>query len=230
MTSNTWLQLTPAGAPPPYTGIWAPAWAADPDTGRCYLTGGATAPGGGTLNSVFVYDALINQWVTPLPAFTSPRDFHAAFTYTRPADGYKMLCVAGGINIDSVVYNSTQCYEFASGVWHSENLDIGSLPLPLWGMGYTKADTGAGDQLWIINGVADYNLHPGTWAFDVNLNQWVYKGALESGTFYRTSAVTLDGRVYHVGGSAGGFSASGLSDKFGGVWEPLRVYLPLILK
>ncbi len=231
MSSNTWSQLTPAGTPPPHTGIWAPAWAADPDTGCCYLTGGGTAPGGGTLNTVFVYDAFSNQWLTPLPGFTSPRDFHAAFIYSRPADGYKMLCIAGGTNIDSVVFASTQCYEFPSGVWHSENLDMGSLPTPLWGMGFTKADTAVGDQLWLINGADDsFALYPGSLAFDVNSNKWIDKGPLESGTFYRTSAVHLDGSVYHVGGSTGGFSYSGLSDKYTGLWLPWHVYLPMIMK
>jgi len=231
MSSNTWSQLTPAGTPPPHTGIWAPAWAADPDTGRCYLTGGGTAPGGGTLNTVFVYDAFSNQWLAPLPGFTSPRDFHAAFIFSRPADGYKMLCIAGGTNIDSVVFASTQCYEFPSGVWHSENLDMGSLPTPLWGMGFTKADTAVGDQLWLINGADDsFALYPGSLAFDVNSNKWIDKGPLESGTFYRTSAVHLDGSVYHVGGSTGGFSYSGLSDKYTGLWLPWHVYLPMIMK
>jgi hypothetical protein len=230
ITSNTWVQLTPLGTPPPYAGIWAPAWAADPDTGRCYLTGGATTPGGGNLSTVYVYDALSNQWLTPLPGFTTPRNFHAAFIYTRPSDGYKMLCVAGGINIDSEIFNSTQCYEFPGGNWHSENVDMGILPTPLWGMGYTKAVTATGDQLWLVNGVDETTLYPGTWFFDVNSSKWVDKGPLESGTFYRTSAVTLDGTVYHVGGSTGGFSASGLSDKYTGIWLPWYVNLPLIIK
>ncbi|MDF1520920.1 MAG: hypothetical protein P1P73_10635, partial [Brevefilum sp.] len=67
-------------------------------------------------------------------------------------------------------------------------------------------------------------------AFDVNSNSWIDKGPLESGTFYRTSAVTLDGTIYHVGGSAGGFSPSGLSDKYAGLWLPWHIYLPLIMK
>jgi hypothetical protein len=49
---------------------------------------------------------------------------------------------------------------------------------------------------------------------------------LESGMFYRTAAVTLNGTIYHIGGSTGGFSPSGLSDKY----VNYLIYLPLTTK
>ena len=54
METTTWAQEAPTGTPPSYDGIWAPAWAADEANGICYLTGGATTPGGGDLSSVYV--------------------------------------------------------------------------------------------------------------------------------------------------------------------------------
>ena len=81
MDTNTWTQETPSGTPPPYTGIWAPSWVADPDSGLCYMTSGATTPGAGNLSTVYVYNAVTNAWLPELPAFTSVRDFHAAFLF-----------------------------------------------------------------------------------------------------------------------------------------------------
>ena len=98
MDTNVWTSQTPSGTPPPYTGIWAPSWVADTDSGICYMTGGATTAGGGNLATVYVYDTIGNAWLPELPAFTSVRDFHAAFLFTRPSDSHRLLCVAGGNN------------------------------------------------------------------------------------------------------------------------------------
>ncbi len=73
-------------------------------------------------------------------------------------------------------------------------------------------------------------IYSGTWYYDVTMNAWVDAGPLESGEFYRTSAVTLYGIVYHVGGSTGGFSPSGLSDRFVGNWVPWHTFMPTIMK
>jgi hypothetical protein len=49
---------------------------------------------------------------------------------------------------------------------------------------------------------------------------------LQSGDFFRTSAVTLDNVVYHVGGSLGGFNYAGKADKYIG----FRLYIPCASK
>ncbi len=110
MTSGAWTQMAPGGTAPAQTAIWAPAWVADPDTGLCYMNGGATTPGTGDLKTTYVYDALNNTWLDPLPEMASARDFHAAFIFNRPADGHKMLCVAGG-NSNNAGLSSTQCID-----------------------------------------------------------------------------------------------------------------------
>jgi hypothetical protein len=214
IASNTWTQESPAGTAPPFSGVWAPAWVADEGSSRCYLTGGATSPGGGNLASVYVYDAAGNQWLPPLPDFSTARDFHAAYLFERAGNGGKHLCVAGGITAVSVPLDSTQCYDFFSASWNTENADLGQLPLAWWGMGYTMRSTASGDQLWMVNGVDEaFQLHGQNWFYDLVTDTWRYVGPLVSGKFYRTSSVTLDGNVYHVGGSTGGFTYSGLADK-----------------
>jgi hypothetical protein len=225
MDTNAWNGLTPTGTPPAYTGIWAPSWVADTATGLCYMTGGATAPGNGNLSTVYVYNAVTNNWLPALPNFTSARDFHAAFLFTRPADSHKLLCVAGGLS--GVVRESTQCYDLNTASWHAENADLGVLPTGWWGMGYTQSPTANGARLWMVNGAdAAYALYDQAWFYSVATNTWVNTGSLQSGVFYRTSAVTLNGTAYHIGGSSGGFSPSGLSDKFVG----FPIYLPSIKK
>ncbi|HNT53606.1 MAG TPA: hypothetical protein PKG95_02775 [Anaerolineaceae bacterium] len=214
MDTNTWLQETPGGTPPSENAIWAPSWVADEANGLCYLTGGATTPGGGDLAKVYVYDAVANAWLAPLPDFTSVRDFHAAYLFTRPADSHPLLCVAGGVNAANAFLDSTQCYDFTTAAWEAENATLGATPFAWWGMGYTQRTVNAG-ELWLVAGAdGTGSLTNQTWYYSVTDSTWYDYGPLESGAFYRTAAVTLDDMVYHVGGSIGSFSPSGLSDIF----------------
>lgn len=211
MDTNAWTQETPGGTPPAYTGIWAPAWVADTDTGICYMTGGATTPGAGNLATVYVYDTIGNAWLPELPHFTSVRDFHAAFLFNRPSDSHDLLCVAGGNN--GVGMSSTQCFDFNTAVWSPENADLGALPGSLWGMGYTQRVTPGGEQLWMLGGVYNGTIVNQTWYYNVSSGTWMDGGFFPSSPVYRTAAVTLNNDVYHVGGSTGGFAPTGLSDK-----------------
>ncbi len=211
MATNTWTQETPSGTPPPYTGIWSPSWVADPESGLCYMTGGATTPGAGNLSTVYVYNTNTNSWWPPRPEFSTVRDFHAAFLYIRPSDGHKLLCVAGGNN--GAALTSTQCHDLLEGSWNSENADLGALPGSLWGMGYTKRVTPEGEQLWMLGGSFNTIITNQTWYYDVSSGTWMDGGFFPSSPVYRTAAVTLNNDVYHVGGATSGFSYTGLSDK-----------------
>lgn len=215
MISNVWTNETPSGTPPGQTGIWAPAWVADPATGYLYITGGATAPGGGNLSTVYVYNPATNAWLAPLPNFTTARDFHAAFIFTHPATGHKMLAVAGGTNASAVVFTSTQCYDFVTGVWNAENADIPALPQGWWGMGYAHNVVGADHHLWLVGGAdAGFAIIPGSAYYDVTAGTWVDGGVYHATPVYRTSAAVLNGEVYKISGSSGGFSPTGLSSKY----------------
>ena len=227
MATNIWAQEIPGGTAPPLTGIWAPSWVADESAGYCYMTGGATEPGGGDLATVYIYNAAANQWETPMPNFTTPRDFHAAFLFTRPSDAHKLLCVAGGLDNTNAVFSSTQCFDFATDIWGAENADLGALPLATWGMGYTQSPSTNGSKLWLVNGVgSDFNLHGQNLYYHVGTSTWVNTGSLESGTFYRTAAIAVENKVYHIGGSEGGWSPSGLAD----VYEEVMMFLPVITR
>ncbi|MGV8039660.1 MAG: hypothetical protein AB2L07_06140 [Thermoanaerobaculaceae bacterium] len=211
MATTTWAQETPSGTAPVQTGIWAPAWAADAETGTCYLTGGATTPGPGTLATVYVYDPATNAWLTPLASFATVRDYHAAWVF-RDATNRKLLCVAGGNTTSSVQLASTQCYDFTAGTWGAEDADIGPLPATLWGMGYAQKVHEGATQLWVTAGVRASAVSATTSFFDVAAGVWADGGTLASGAVYRTSAVTLDNEIYSLGGSIGSFSYTGLAN------------------
>jgi N-acetylneuraminic acid mutarotase len=212
MAANTWQQETPDGAAPP-AGIWAPAWAKDAETSRCYLTGGASSSGGGDLTSVFVYDPAANAWLTPLPGFTTPRDFHAAFVWRKPEVNQKYLCVAGGTTAGLGATDSTQCYDFATGAWNAENADLPALPGGWFGMGYAMRTRNNAPQLWLIGGSLDQGIDGRAYFYDAGLGAWLYGGMLATDPVYRTSAVTLDNDIYQVGGSVSGFSNTGNANK-----------------
>lgn len=216
MAANVWANESPSGTPPPYSGIWAPAWVTDPETGYMYITGGATASGGGNLTTVYVYDPATNAWLAPLPNFTTPRDLHAAFIFTHPGTGHKMLAIAGGVDINSVVFSSTQCYDFVTGIWNAENADIPPLPEARWGMGYTHNIIGLEHQLWLIGGVdaSFVVILPGSVYYDPLSGMWIDGGVYHTTPVYRTSAIAFEGDVYKISGSSGGFAYTGLSSKY----------------
>jgi len=210
MATTTWAQETPGGTAPAQTGIWAPAWASDAETGYCYLTGGATTAGAGNLTTTYVYDPATNTWLTQLPNFTSVRDYHAAWVF-RDATNRKLLCVAGGNNGAGMA--STQCYDFAAATWGAENADIGPLPADLWGMGYAQKVHEGATQLWVTAGVRADAITAATSFFDVVAGVWADDGNLASGAVYRTSAVTSDNEIFNLGGSIGGFSYTGVASR-----------------
>jgi hypothetical protein len=212
METNTWTNLSPSGTPPSYTGIWAPAWAYSQETGHCYLTGGANTPGGGNLTTVYVYDPVANAWMAALPNFTSQRAFHAAWTFGEGSD--HLLCVGGGVDAASVVLSNTQCYNFDTNTWGGVNSDIPALPLGLWGMGYTVTNPMSGVKLWILGGAdSDFALHYNTYYYDASLGDWESSGPFVTSPAYRLSTANLDGKVYKIGGSTGGFDYTGLADR-----------------
>ena len=215
MDENVWTNETPAGTAPAQTGIWAPAWVADPETGYLYITGGAINPGGGDLTTVYVYDPENNEWLDPLPNFNSERAFHAAFIFNHPVTGHKMLAVAGGVNVSSVALKSTQCYDFVTNQWNEENADIPELPYVIWGMGYAHNIIKENSQLWLVAGAdASFDPLPNSLYYDVNADEWIDGGIYHVSPVYRNSAIALDGNVYKIGGATSGFTTTGLSSKF----------------
>ncbi len=197
MDTNVWsTPPLPAGFPP--GGIWAPDIVCDPATNHCYITGGATSSGGGNLTTAYDYDVAANT-ITPLPPFTTARDFHASFLY-----GGK-LCIAGGVDASTTVFASTQCYDFGLGAWGAENADVAALPLPMWGMGDGVLNLG-GTPTPVLAGGADASFS--TILADVltyDGASWNVAASLPNAVF-RAEGETVGDLFYLAGGSIGGFS------------------------
>lgn len=210
MATNVWTNEAPAGTAPAQTGIWAPSWVVDPYTGLLYITGGATVPGGGDLTTVYVYDPTANAWQTPLPNFTTARDFHAAFIYVDPVTGHRMLAVVAGVDAASTYLTSTQCYDFTSGVWNVENADIPAVSVGHFGMGYTQRFSGrSGEELWMIGGADAVGLVTNSTYFDVDSGTWMDGGVYSTTPVYRNAAAALNDKIYKISGSEGSFTYTG---------------------
>ena len=213
MDANTWSEVTPGGASPLHDGIWAPAWAFDPEEQLCYLTGGSNTPDSyGNLSSVYVYDPVGNVWEDPLPDFDSKRNYHAALILDQ---GGKKLCVVGGVRTSDAL-SSTQCFDLddPGPTWADENADLGPLPGTWWGMGYSdKWHLGTDHQLWLTAGVRDGAITDQTLYYDVASGAWLSGGALPSGAVYRGGVATLNNELYHIGGATGELNYVGWSDR-----------------
>ncbi len=202
--TNTWALVGATGTP---ADRWAPDWAYDPETNLCYVTGGATLPGGGNLTATYVFDPVANAF-TPLGSFTSARDFHTSWIGT--IDEVKYLCLGGGVNSGGIMIQATQCYDLsqaAPGVWNAENAQIAMLPTDPFGAadGVLHAETG--DQFWYVGGAiqAGFALSDEAWFWDTADSAWHSAG--HTGIpVYRVEGDFFNGDFYQIGGSLGGFS------------------------
>ena len=123
---------------------------------------------------------------------------------------------------------STQCYDFAEAEWQPENANLGELPEPIYGIGYTQYPAENSLALWIVAGMGELgSITDQTWFYSVPDGEWLSGGPLRSGAYYRSGVTALNGRIYHVGGSStNGFTPSALSD----VYVPSENFLPMILQ
>jgi hypothetical protein len=227
----------------PYPGVFAPAWAYDPEAGLCYLTGGGESPdppNQNTRSTVYVYDPKNNSWPSRLPNFSTTRKLHAAFIFTSPGNKHKLLCVAGGISTyfsSDTPLSSTQCYDLTAGnALQAENAALGPLPATRWGMGYAqRLHGGTYPQLWLMAGVLpNGQVSKSTLFYDVNGGGWREGGDLISGVAYRNSAVTLNNdEIIKLGGLVE-LSQVCSADRYqvcsGCLWWTDQVFLPLMLK
>ncbi len=195
-SSSYWTRAPlPDGFPP--NGIWAHDIACDDASNTCYITGGASAPGGGDLTILYAYDVGGNT-VTPLPPFTSPRAHHASFLLGG------LLCIAGGIDVNDTALDSTQCYDIAAASWRPENTDLGPLPGTLWGMADATMDIDGAPRPVMAAGI--YNDGPpGTHLLWHDGAAWRYDSPFVTGA-YRAEADVFDDEMFLVGGSTGGMT------------------------
>lgn len=207
--NDSWTTFPfPAGFPG--GGLWQPDIVSMlQHTGEnvCYISGGATAPGGGNTSALYAYypDTMT---VTNLGSFTfHPAGFnHHASWYVPHIDA---ICVGGGADVNSVVLSGTQCYDRPSGAFRPPNSGLGPLPEP-WCCGADgwKYSTGGHYQLWLYNGAdqnlsliqksAYWNLGSGGWQYGPVPQHAVYR--LEGDFYGRPLNVT-----WESGGDTGGF-------------------------
>jgi uncharacterized repeat protein (TIGR01451 family) len=121
IATDTWEEWpVPAGFPA--NGIWAHDVANDYDRNLCYITGGASVPGGGDLTSFYIYDPVSNT-VEQGPDFDSPRAFHSSWYYED------MLCIGGGVDAPGTFLDSTQCAMFVTCPAVEANIEVTAPPL-----------------------------------------------------------------------------------------------------
>jgi PKD repeat protein len=197
IADDTWTARS-VPSPLPSNGIWHPDIASDPAHNVCYISGGATFPGLGDLNTLYAYYPATHS-VQQLPGFTTARAYHASWFIPQWGEqGY--VCIAGGGNLTDRL-DSTQCYDVASATWRPENADLGAL-LHAWD---TMADAlkvvNGTPQLWIMGGVVGAFQTSETAYYAVGPDVWMTGPHLPYAV-YRPEADTLEDEVYVVGGDA----------------------------
>jgi len=213
LDADVWTKKTPSGTAPAQTGIYMPALVTDEETGYCYITGGATASGGGTLTTVYRYNPATNAWLSALPSFTTARNMHASFVFTRPADNHKLLCVVGG-DSGGTALSSTQCYDFTTNAWNAENADLPALASTWKSMGYSPLrQIGLNWQLWLGGGMVGGAASRALSYYDVNAGAWVAAGNFPGTARYRATLARLENELYVVGGTTNGTNWTGLTDR-----------------
>lgn len=209
INANSWSTFAfPPGFPA--GGLWAPDIVSMyQHTGEnvCYISGGATTPGGGNTNALYAYNPA-TQAVTNLGNF-SYLPTGIAFHFSWYVPWVNGICAGGGVDANSVVSGDTQCFDLDTGLFNGVNADLGPLPQPWWGGGDAWMDGGQ-YEIWGVNGVDA--------AFALLQKSFYWDGsALVYGPdplygVYRMEADNFAGSIFAANGSTGGFSPSTLEE------------------
>lgn len=111
--SNTWVELTPTGGPPPARVIHTAVW--DPVNNQMLVFGGdGYSTPSSDLNDLWAYRPGSNTWVpiSPATVLPSPRDGHTAVWDPTNAQ----MLIFGGFN-GGVEFNDLWAYRPASNTW-----------------------------------------------------------------------------------------------------------------
>jgi hypothetical protein len=175
----------------------------------CYLSGGATQPGGGQTRDLWVYypaNPGVGSYLGNFPD-SHPFNFHASW-YVPWVGAQGSICVAGGIDFNSQINDATQCYDLATSSFRTPNADLGPLPEPWWGMADGWQVYQGQYQIWMANGVAqDGSLLP------ISVYASATSGGFQPGpdvpiALYRGEGDGWVDSFYMIDGSEGGFSYS----------------------
>ncbi|MGC9025467.1 MAG: PKD domain-containing protein, partial [Chloroflexia bacterium] len=220
IATNSW-DTPPVPVGFPANGLWA----ADMEsiwrwTGQnvCYISGGATAPGGGNQSTLYEYHPDTNT-VVNLGNFTlhpAGFDFHASW-YVPWIGSAGAICVGGGVDSGSVVFPDTQCYDIEAGAFNAPNADLGPMLEGVWGTADGVLYENGDYLLYVADGAdAYFSLWPRSMYYSRNDGQWHY-GPNPLYSVYRVEGDNVgDGAgcdFYVVTGSAGGFSPTTYNER-----------------
>lgn len=205
----------------------------------CYLSGGATQPGGGETRNLWFYDPASNSG-NELGQFFSGNEpqylpqvwfnFHASWYVPWIGTGGG-ICVAGGLDHNSQLSKHTQCYDLASGTFNAVDDDLNQLPVYWWGMADGWAVRDGRYQLWMANGVGgdSFNFYPRSLYFEEGDTVFQY-GPDVPEPLYRLEGTGFDGRFVTVQGSNGGFVGTDRHFWLSACPTCHQIYLPLVLR
>jgi hypothetical protein len=203
----------------------------------CYLSGGSDQEGGGRTKDLWVYTPTVNvaSYIGPFTDTVPPCDetsvfnFHASWYVPWVGDG-GAICVAGGVDHNHQINNSTQCYDLNTGQFREPGADLGTLPEPWWGMADGWQITDEGYELWIANGVAqDGTLLPASAYIREDMPNFAYGPEIPHG-LYRLEGDAWEGQFYTLNGSRGGFWYSEFSLHMAPCPTCHSLHLPLTLR
>jgi len=155
VTLDVW-DTPPVPAGFPANGIWAHdivSMASITGENVCYLSGGATTPGGGDLSDLWAYYPATNM-IFNRGSFThipDGFDFHASW-FVPWIGAAGAICVGGGVDLNGVEYADTQCYYLAEQAFNYPDWDLGLLPEPWWAMADGWKVHEGEYQIWIVDG------------------------------------------------------------------------------
>lgn len=242
ITADSWYtRPIPGFFPPSYIGHWGfdvvsllnnPA--VKPgivDRNMCYLSGGNNEkPGGGTTKNLWRYDPETNggQYVGNFAGGVW-FNFHASWYVPWVGDN-GAICVAGGVDHNNQINNTTQCYDLKTGTFNGLDADLGPLPEPWWGMADGWQIYQGQYQIWMANGVAQN----GT-LLPISAYASATSGGIQSGPevpvgLYRVEGDGWVDSFYMIGGAAGGFNSSRYNQLLVRCPWCSETFVPLVLR
>ncbi|MFQ5420463.1 MAG: hypothetical protein ACE5EY_08885 [Anaerolineae bacterium] len=232
ITHKSWYtETTPAGYPA--EGRWGHDIVSMlQHTGEnvCYLSGGSTEEGGGRTKDLWRYQPETNT-ANYLGAFPASIwfGFHASW-YVPWIGNAGGICVAGGVDHNHQINDSTQCYDIQGNTFNTLNSDLGALPEPWWGMADGWAVHDGAYQIWLANGVAqDGTLLPVSAYLQEGMANFAGGPEIPVG-MYRLEGSAWNNQFYTLNGSRGGFGYSEFTLNLGPCPICNELFLPVTVR
>jgi hypothetical protein len=207
-------------------------------TNVCYLSGGSDREGGGRTKDLWVYypdDPDAGHYIGPFTDTVPPYDetpvfnFHASW-YVPWVGEAGAICVAGGVDHNHQIVNSTQCYDIGEQQFNERDADLGPLPEPWWGMADGWQMYHGRYQIWMANGVAQNGTLLPISVYADETTEGFQSGPEMPIPMYRGEGTGWQDRFYVVNGAQGGFNYSHHNQLLVHCPWCAEVDLPLVLR